>query len=169
MTLTQSYDIYVPDAEDDETEIKSISELREYIKSISSQLEPDLTHMVEITRKWDILMKNGDRVPVRIRGDWNSFTHFAFFIVNGKISNVSEVSEYLKSIGCTVYPEKENMRQNALAYHDIGFIPNLCLLENNIVTDMNLNQIRPHATGQEPAALLRFFAPIKINKCLNLR
>ena len=102
-------------------------------------------------------------------GGGNSFRDFYFFVVNGKIPNVSEISEYIKSKGRAVEPEKENMQPNALAYHHIGFYPNLCLLENNIVTDMDLKQIRPHATSKEPTALTRFFGPVVINNHFKLR
>lgn len=167
--LTQSYEIFVHDAKDYKREVKSIAELREYIKSVSSQLEPDITHMVSIERKWNITQQNGTILPVNILGAWSSFRNFDFFVVNGRIPNVSEMSEYIKSKGCTVYPEKKNMRPNALAYHHIGIDPNLYLLRNNIVTDMDLKQIRPYATSKEPAALLRFFGPVVINNRLKLR
>lgn len=168
--LTQSYEIFVPDAEKDfKREVESIAELREYIKSVSSQLEPDITHMVSIKRKWNITQQNGITLPVNILGAWSSFRNFDFFVVNGKIPNISEMSEYIKSKGRTVYPERKNMRPNALAYHQIGTDPNLCLLGNNIVTDMDLKQIRPHATSKEPAVLTRFFGPVVINNRFKLR
>ena len=165
--LTQSYEIFIPDA-DSMTGVKSIAELREYIKSISSKLEPDITHLVFITRMWNVTAKQ-NRPAAGLDLAITDFGLLTFFVVNGKIPNVSEMSKYIISKGRPVYPERPNMRQEALACHQIGFIPNLCLLENNIVTDMDLKQIRPHATSKEPTALLRFFGPVVINNRLKLR
>lgn len=166
--LTQSYKIFVPDAEDCTKEVQSIAGLREYIKSVSSQLEPDMTHKVSITRHWCIT-SNQTELPVEIHGPWSKFRDFDFFVVNGKIPTVSDVMEYIKSKKRNVYPAKDNMPLNALAYHHIGIDPNLYLLGNNIVTDMDLKQIQPHATSKEPTSLLRFFGPITINNRLKLR
>ena len=167
--LTQSYEILVVDAKDYKKEVKSIPELRDYIKSISSQLEPDITHKVSIERIWNITIKDGTILPANILGPWNRFRDIDFFIVNGNIPTVSEMSKYIKSKGRTVYPARKNMKPNAFAYHEIGFDPNLYLLGNNIVTDMDLKQIRPHSTSKEPTALTRFFAPVVINNRLKLR
>ena len=167
--LTQRYEILVVDAKNHKKEVKSIPELRDYIKSISSQLEPDITHMVSITRRWNITQKDGTVLPLQILGSRDRFRDFDFFVVNGKIPNVSQMSEYIKSKGYNVFPAQDNMKPNAFAYHEIGFDPNLYLLGNNIVTDMDLKQIRPHSTSKEPTALTRFFAPVVINNRLKLR
>ncbi len=173
ITLTQSYEIFIPDAGDKycQQEVESITGLREYIKSISSQLDPDMTHKVSITRHWHIT-SNQNKLPmqtVKILSPWNEFRDFRFFVVNGKIPTVSDVMEYIKSQKCNVYPAKDSMRLNALAYHEIGFDPNLYLLGNNIVTDMDLKQIRPYNTSTEPRALRSFFGPVTINGSLKLR
>ena len=169
--LTQSYDIFIPDAKDYNyhKEIESIEELRECIKSVKSQLDQNMTHRVSVTRNWCITTQNQNELPVMICGPWNKFRNFNFFVVNGKIPTVSDVTEYIKSQNHKVYPAKNNMRQDAPAYHEIGLDPNLHLLGNNIVTDMDLKQIRPHATSKEPTALLRFFGPVVINNRLKLR
>lgn len=167
--LTQSYEILVVDAKDYKKEVKSIPELRDYIKSISSQLEPDITHMVSITRRWNITQKDGTVLPLQISGYRDRFRDFNFFVVDGKIPNVSQMSKYIKSKGYDVFPAQYNMQPNAFAYHKIGFDPNLYLLGNNIVTDMDLKQIRPHSTSKEPTALTRFFAPVVINNRFKLR
>lgn len=171
--LTQSYKIFVPDAGDEycQQEVESVAGLRQYIKSVSHQLDPDMTHKVSITRHWHIT-PNQTELPeqtVEIFGPWNNFRNFDFFVVNGKVPTVSDVMKYIKSKKRNVYPAKDTMHLNALAYHEIGFDPNLYLLGNNIVTDMDLKQIRPHSTSKEPTALTRFFAPVVINNRFKLR
>ena len=113
--------------------------------------------------------KRRNHIASKHIGPRSRFRDFDFFVVNGNIPTVSEMSEYIKSKGRTIYPARKNMKPNALAYHEIGFDPNLYLLENNIVTDMDLKQIRPHLTGKEPTALIKFFDPVVINNRLKLR
>lgn len=165
--LTQSYKIFVPDARDRDCqqEVESIAGLREYIKSVSSQLEPDMTHKVSITKHLYVTHATSNQHVTPIKTDilWNKPRNFYFFVVNGKVPTVSDVMKYIKSKKRNVYPAKDSVHLNALAYHEIGFDPNLYLLGNNIVTDMDLKQIHPHSTGKEPVALTQFFDPVVIN------
>lgn len=47
INLIQSYKIFVPDAKDNKKEVASITELHDYIESISSQLVPDMNHYLD--------------------------------------------------------------------------------------------------------------------------